>query len=255
MKHGNHRRRGFHNTVTCLTVTLSLGVTTTPVVAGIPVADGVNLIENAISAIQSVQQTIRQARMLENQVREIQSWDPNMYTWESVQDVLDNLTNITRKVEYFDNTVRDINAYLEKFQDIAYYEKSPCFTNQGCSDAEREVMEENKRKASENQKEANRATFEMLQVQKDRLQADARSLEEQRLYASSAKDQKAILAHANQFALDQSKQLMQIRALLVAQQEAVTAEMLKKSDEESKKSAASKNFLKGKFVESTKRGW
>ena len=247
---------------TAFGLALSLGVLIQSARAGIPVADGLNLTQNIANVLAVIDQYVRQGeqyrRQLESlrlQYQEVESWTQSDYQWESVQDVLDNLADITNKIDYFDNSVRDINSYLEKFQDIAYYEKSPCFTAQGCSDAEREVMERNKRDASNSQEQANKIMFEMLQSQKNSLRNDARSLEQQRLRASTAEDQKAILAHANQFALEQNKQLMQIRALLVAQQEAVSAEILKKSDNESQQAAASKNFRRGKFVESPKKGW
>ena len=167
-----------------------------------------------------------------------------------VADILNLNQDITNKIEYYDDTVRDIHGYLEKFQDVAYYEHSPCFTDDGCSDAERELVEINRRNASRDQKQANDAMFEMVQKQKEQLRLDSSNLEQERQRASTAKEQKAILAHANQFALEQTKQLMQIRALLVAQQEAVSAEMRKNADEEAKQKVAHKNATKS-YIQKT----
>lgn len=236
---------------------------------GIPVADGLNLNQNIVTAANNVRQVLQQVQQyrlqLEQyqtqyeqykmQVQEAKSWAEAKYTWENVQDVLDDLNDITNKIEYYDDTVRDIHGYLEKFQDVAYYEHSPCFTAEGCSDAEREVMEENKRKSSENQNEANKAMFEMIQKQKEQLRLDSSSLEQERQRASTAKDQKAILAHANQFALEQTKQLMQIRALLVAQQEAVSNGMLRKADEEAQTEVESKAAERRIFKEVQRKTW
>jgi hypothetical protein len=224
---------------------------------GIPVADGLNLSQNIVTAANNVRQALQQVQQyriqLEQyqtqykqymmQVRDMQSWSDANYTWENVQDVLDNLNDITNKIEYYDDTVRDIHGYLEKFQDVAYYEHSPCFTDDGCSDAERELIEINRRNASKDQKQANDAMFEMVQKQKEQLRMDSSNLEQERQRASTAKEQKAILAHANQFALEQTKQLMQIRALLVAQQEAVSAEMRRNADEEAKARVKRKSFF------------
>lgn len=224
---------------------------------GIPVADGLNLSQNIVTAANNVRQVLQQVQQyriqLEQykmQLQELESWGEADYTWEDVQSVLDNLNDITNRIEYYDDTVRDIHGYLEKFQDVAYYEHSPCFTAEGCSDAEREVMEKNKRESSENQNKANKAMFEMIQKQKEQLRLDSSSLEQERQRASTAKDQKAILAHANQFALEQTKQLMQIRALLVAQQEAVSNGMLQKADEEAKQKAAHKTATKS-YIQKT----
>jgi P-type conjugative transfer protein trbJ len=217
---------------------------------GIPVADILNLKQNIVTASKNVQQVLQQAKQYriqfqqyKMQLEEAKSWAEADYTWENVQDVLDNLNDITNKIEYYDDTVRDIHGYLEKFQDVAYYEHSPCFTDDGCSDAERELVEINRRNASKDQKQANDAMFEMVQKQKEQLRMDSSNLEQERQRASTAKEQKAILAHANQFALEQTKQLMQIRALLVAQQEAVSAEMRRNADEEAKARVKRKSFF------------
>ena len=217
---------------------------------GIPVADILNLNQNIVTATNNVQQVLQQAQQYriqfqqyKMQLEEAKSWAEADYTWENVQDVLDNLNDITNKIEYYDDTVRDIHGYLEKFQDVAYYEHSPCFTDDGCSDAERELVEINRRNASRDQKQANDAMFEMVQKQKEQLRLDSSNLEQERQRASTAKEQKAILAHANQFALEQTKQLMQIRALLVAQQEAVSAEMRRNADEEAKARVKRKSFF------------
>ena len=236
---------------------------------GIPVADGLNLSQNIVTAANNVRQALQQVQQyrlqLEQyqtqyeqykmQVQELESWKDTDYTWENVQDVLDNLNDITNKIEYYDDTVRDIHGYLEKFQDVAYYEHSPCFTGEGCSDAEREAIEKNKEESSENQNEANKAMFEMVQKQKEQLRLDSSSLEQERQRASTAKDQKAILAHANQFALEQTKQLMQIRALLVAQQEAVSNGMLRKADEEAQTEVESKAAERRIFKEVQRKTW
>ena len=86
------------------------------------------------------------------QLQEANSWAETNYTWENVQEVLGNLNDITNKIEYFDDEVRSIDDYLERFQDIKYYEKSPCFTGQGCSKEHRKHIENNERQASRTQK-------------------------------------------------------------------------------------------------------
>ncbi|WP_448949336.1 P-type conjugative transfer protein TrbJ [Lautropia mirabilis] len=229
-----------------------------PTQAGIPVVDAGNLAQNILTALNTIeqykmqgQQYYTQLQQYKAQIEEVESWVEGDYSWESVQQVLDNITDITRKIDYFDNTVRDINGYLEKFQDIAYYEKSPCFTSAGCSDEERELMEKNRLLASENQNEANKAMFQTLQLQKKQIQDDTQYLESERQRASTVTHQKAILAHANQLAMEQNKQLLQIRALLIAQQEVVSAEVLKKNDEEAKRQAAHKNFTEKRILKTT----
>ncbi|MCC3671759.1 conjugal transfer protein TrbJ, partial [Terrisporobacter mayombei] len=63
------------------------------------------------------------------------------------------------------------------------------------------------------------------------------------------------LGFANQLASQQANQLLQIRGLLIAQQNAVTTRMQAQADKESREAAAAAQLRQGSFRASPSRAW
>ncbi|MBS0554864.1 MAG: P-type conjugative transfer protein TrbJ, partial [Proteobacteria bacterium] len=122
-------------------------------------------------------------------------------------------------------------------------------------DAERAAMQENRRLAAESQKKANDALFRGLDRQQDALRADARTLEQLQSGAQGAGGQMQALGYANQLASQQANQLLQIRALLIAQQNAVAARMQAEADREAQIIAADEQFRRGAYRPSSGQTW
>lgn len=205
--------------------------------AGIPVIDGTNLSQNTMSAIESVAQTLKQIEEYQTQLQQYENqlqntMAPAAYIWDQAQSTINDLTQATNTLAYYQNQLGSLDAYLGKFQDIAYYRGSPCFSDTGCSDAEWAAMEENRRLTSESQKRANDAVFRGLDQQQDNLETDASQLMRLQSAAQDADGQLAAIGYANQLASNQANQLLQIRGLLIAQQNAVTTRMQAEADRE-----------------------
>jgi P-type conjugative transfer protein TrbJ len=116
-------------------------------------------------------------------------------------------------------------------------------------------MSENRRLASESQKKANDALFRGLDRQQEALKADARTLEQLQSSAQGADGQMQALGYANQLASQQANQLLQIRALLIAQQNAVTTRMQAEADKEAQTIAADEQFRRGTYRASSGQTW
>ncbi|MGN5824896.1 hypothetical protein ACNQRN_30485, partial [Pseudomonas aeruginosa] len=86
--------------------------------------------------------------------------------------------------------------------------------------------------------EANDALFKGLKDQQRNLTADARQLERLQAAAQGADGQMQAIGFANQLAANQANQLLQIRGLLIAQQNAVTTRMQAEADREAQQQAA-----------------
>ncbi|MDW1634574.1 MULTISPECIES: P-type conjugative transfer protein TrbJ [unclassified Vibrio] len=214
-----------------------------PVWSGIPVADGVNLQQNIISAMEAVTQTAKQIQQYQSQLQQYENMlqntmAPASYIWDQAQSTIHDLTQATNTLAYYQNQLGSLDEYLGKFQDVAYYRSSPCFSPSGCSERERTAMIQNRRLASESQKKANDALFNNLALQQDNLQTDARQLQRLQSAAQGADGQMAAIGYANQFASNQANQLLQIRSLLIAQQNAVGARMQADADKEALQQAA-----------------
>lgn len=214
-----------------------------PVWSGIPVADGVNLQQNIISAMEAVTQTAKQIQQYQSQLQQYENMlqntmAPASYIWDQAQSTINDLTQATNTLAYYQNQLGSLDEYLGKFQDVAYYRSSPCFSSSGCSEMERTAMIQNRRLASESQKKANDALFNNLALQQDNLQTDARQLQRLQSAAQGADGQMAAIGYANQLASNQANQLLQIRSLLIAQQNAVGARMQADADKEALQQAA-----------------
>jgi P-type conjugative transfer protein TrbJ len=248
-------------------IALALATMSMSVNAGIPVFDGSNLTQNAntaiqstLSAIENVAQTLKQIEEYATQLQQFQNQiqntlAPAAYIWDQAQSTINGLMSTIDTLNYYKNQVGSLDSYLSKFQDVAYYRNSPCFSNDGCSDAEFAAMSENRRLASESQKKANDALFRGLDKQQDALQADARTLERLQSSAQSATGRMQAIQYANQLASQQANQLLQIRGLLIAQQNAIATRMQAEADKEAMTAAADEQFRSGTFRASTGRTW
>ena len=204
--------------------------------AGIPVIDGGNLTQNVLTAIESVAQTLKQAEEYAKQVEQYQTQlqqyenqlqntaAPAAYIWDQANATINKLIQAQDMLAYYQNRAGSLDAYLAKFQDASYYRGSPCFNGGGCTAEAREAMAENRRMSNQAQKEANAAMFKGLAQQQENMQADARQLERLQSAATTADGQVKAIQYANQLASHQSNQLLQIRGLMVAQQNALVAQ-------------------------------
>ncbi|MNQ78757.1 hypothetical protein D3C85_936780 [compost metagenome] len=149
---------------------------------------------------------------------------PAAYIWDEANSTISKLVQAQDMLTYYQNKAGSLDAYLAKYQDASYYRSSPCFNGGGCTAESREAMAENRRLANESQKEANAAMFKGLNQQQSNMQADARQLERIQAAATTADGQVKAIQYANQLASHQSNQLLQIRGLMVAQQNAMLAQ-------------------------------
>lgn len=239
-----------------LTAVLTAGLIISPAQAGIPVVDGGNLVQNVMTAIESVAQTLKQIEQYQTQLQQYENMlqntaAPAAYIWDRAQATIGKLIEAQNTLAYYQNQLGSMDNYLAKFQDVSYYRSSPCFNGLGgCSDAERAAMDENRRLASESQKKANDALFKTVADQQKALKDDARQLERIQSAATSAQGQMEAISYANQFASNQANQLLQIRTMLTAQQNADAARLAAQLDSEARGSARAKQMRTWSFRES-----
>lgn len=228
--------------------------------AGIPVIDGTNLVQTIITATESVSQTLKQieeygTQLLQYENQLLHTLSPQVYIWDQAKTTIDDILKVTDTLSFYQNQVGSIGAYLGKFKDVEYYRSSPCFSSAGCSKAEWALLDENRRLASESQKRANDALFKGIERQQINLKNDAERLLQLQAAAKDSRGQLEAIGYANQLASNQSAQLMQIRSVLIAQQNATASEMQAETDKEAQQEAASKQVRTGEFVPSPTVNW
>jgi P-type conjugative transfer protein TrbJ len=97
--------------------------------------------------------------------------------------------------------------------------------------------------------------FRGLDRQQDAIEADARQLQRLQSGAQSASGQMQAIGFANQLASQQANQLLQIRGLLIAQQNADATRNQVIADREAQQAASAEQLRKGKFQPSPVKGW
>lgn len=239
-----------------LAVALATGVFTIPAHAGIPVIDGGNLMQNVMSAMEAVAQTAKQIEQYQTQLQQYENQlqntlAPAAYIWDQAQATINKLIEAQNTLAYYENQLGGLDNYLSKFQDVAYYRSSPCFNGSGgCTEAEWAAMDEGRRLASQSQKKANDALFKTLKNQQDALRNDARNLERLQSAAQGAEGQLQAIGYANQLASQQANQLLQIRTMLTAQQNAEAARIAAELDAEAMGDAAAEQMRTWTFRKS-----
>jgi P-type conjugative transfer protein TrbJ len=236
-------KKSFLAAKVALVVALTAGVLANPAQAGIPVIDGGNLTQNITSAVESVAQTLKQIEQYKTQLQQYENMiqntaAPAAYIWDRATSTMNQLRGAIDTLNYYKNQTGSLDAYLGKFQDVSYYRNSPCFSGGTCTDTERAAMTENRRLASESQKKANDALFKGLDQQQDAMEADARQLQRLQSGAQGAAGQMQAIGYANQLASNQANQLLQIRGLLIAQQNAIATKNQAIADQEAQQQAA-----------------
>lgn len=225
--------------------------------AGIPVIDSANLTQNIMSVTEEVAQTLKQIQEYQMQLQQYQnmlqnSMAPAQNIWDDAMTTMNNLRGAIDTLNHYKTKLGSLDSYLDKFGDLDYYINSPCFNGSGnCTAAERSLLEETRSLGFESQQRANRALFKGLDMQQQAMEDDAQQLLRLQNAAKSANGRLDALGYANQLASQQSNQLLQIRGLLVAQQNAITTRMQAQMDEEARQQAASKRFRKNGFIKST----
>ncbi len=224
-----------------------------PAQAGIPVIDGGNLTQNIMTAIESVAQTLKQIEQYQTQLQQYENqlqntMAPAAYIWDQAQTTINRLIAAQNTLAYYETQLGSLDNYLSKFQDVAYYRSSPCFNGTGgCTEAARAAMEENRRLASESQKKANDSLFKTVADQQQALRDDARQLARLQNAAQGADGQLQAIGYANQLASNQANQLLQIRSLLTAQQNANAARIAAELDAEARGYARAEQLRRWNF--------
>ena len=212
---------------------------------GIPVIDFSNLTQNVITALhqvsayaQQVQQYQLQLRQYANQIRNTVA--PAAQVWQQAQQTMNSVMGT---VKMFQGGQSQLQSYLNQFQNVNYWlSASPSsYTWQTAG--------------SMAQKQANDALVNGIVAQQAQIRADAATLERLQSQASTAEGQMAALMAANQLVALQQEQLLQIRALLVQEQQALAARAQTLANDEAMREAATKMFFNVPIINLNNTGW
>jgi P-type conjugative transfer protein TrbJ len=211
---------------------------------GIPVIDYSNRVQNTTTALkqvaayaQQVQQYQLQLQQYANQVRNTVA--PVAQVWQAAQGTMNNVMGT---VGMFQNGSA-LQSYLNQFQNVNYWlSASPSSYSYQTA-------------GSVAQKQANDAMVKGIVAQQAQIRADAATLERLQSQASGADGQMKALMAANQLAALQQEQLLQIRELLLQEQQALVARNQTLANDEAMREAATKKFFDVPLIKVNQNGW
>ena len=233
-----------------------------PAHAGIPVIDGSNLSQNLVTALQSVAMTMKQVEQYRTQLQQYQNMlqntaAPSTNIWDQAQTTMRRLNSSINSLEYHRNQLGSIDNYLAKFPDTATYLNSPCYTPAGCTSAQWAAMADSRTLGNQSQKRATDALFQGLDMQQKNMVDDATNLQRLQGSAQGAQGQVEAIGYANQLASHAANQLLQIRGLLIAQQNVIATRNQALANKEAQEAAAAAQLRKGTgtFQPSPRKGF
>lgn len=241
-------------------VTSFSGVSTPARAYGLPVIDASNLSQNVVTAMENVAHTLKQIQQYKTQLQQYENMlqntaAPTQQIWDAATVTMNQLRSSIDTLNGYKASLGSIDAYLAKFKDTQTYRNSPCYSYNGCTPAQWAAMTDSERLGSESQKKANDAVFKGLDRQLQALETDASQLQRLQTAAQASTGQLQALGYASQLASHQSNQLLQIRALLVAQQNAIATRDQVIVDREAKQAAAAIQLRNGTFHKSPVTSW
>lgn len=234
---------------------------TLPVKAGgIPVFDAANLQQAAISAVEAVNQTLKQIEEYALQLQQYEdqiknSLAPTAYVWDQAQRTMNKIVALQDQLDFYMNQAGDVNTYLRKFGSVSAYRNSPYFSAGGGTEANRKALMEAEELGSEAQKHANDNVVKTLENQQEALKKDAATLEQLQTKAQGAQGRMEAIQYANQLASHQSNQLLQLRALLSSKIAAENAREQTVAAREARRQAMDEKAKESRYKKSEKIGW
>lgn len=231
------------------------------------VYDPSNFAQNITSAISEVTQELKQVKQYTTQLRELmvakQQLDDMVqntqqltkFNWDDAQGTLSQLLGMTDTIDQYKSQLGSFDNFLGKFQTIDYYRNIPCVGTNDCTASDLDKLAEIDSLGSDARKKANDALLRSVDLQQLTLKKDSEHLRELQRDAQSSTGRLQALQAANELASEQTNQLLQIRELLVAQQNALAIQMAVQNDKEARAITLKEKFKSGKYNFSKSKAW
>jgi P-type conjugative transfer protein TrbJ len=253
----------------CIAILLSLSLPQPPAArAQWVVTDPTNLVQNIISAIQDVNAVLKQVQQYKTQLdqytaqlRDIAS--PAVWTWDLVEDTVATAQDVAEKFGERRNLLKDVHASLKQLGDPDYYRNSPCYgrsgvdrTLQGGCGAILEAFRAQQEESVQTQYEANELLFETLDKQHESMKKRLERAQKLVKHSQDAQGQLQAVQATNQLVSAQIAELMELRSLLITQQNLQVEGKRQELAQQAAAQAATSSFFGGEHKPTpTPQGW
>lgn len=232
------------------------------------VTDPTNLVQSVISAIQDVNAVLKQLEQYKTQLdqytaqlRDIAA--PVVWTWDLVEDTVVTAQSVSETLSNRRNLLREVHGSLKQLGDPDYYRNSPCYGRSGVDrtlaggcGAILESLKTQREESAQTQHEANEALFKTLD--KQHASMTERLERTQKLVKSSedAAGQLQAVQATNQLMSAQIAELMEMRSLLITQQNLQVEAKRQELADQAAAQAAAASFLSGEHKPTpAPKGW
>lgn len=242
-----------HEKAISFSILLLLGTSSPAFAAGIPVLDVSNLGQTTVTALENVQQTLKQVEQYALQLKQYETeikntLAPTAYIWSQAQKTMNKVQSLQEQLDYYSSMdSSDLEKYLARFGNVNFYKDSEHFGYETASTTREAAIEASKM--------ANDGLTQTLANQHSAVASDARDLEDLQATAQTATGRLEAIQYTNQLLAQQANQLLQLRSTLLAQAAAENARQQAETTEAAMKAAAMDKILESAFVKSEKRQW
>jgi P-type conjugative transfer protein TrbJ len=211
---------------------------------GMAVIDMANVKQTTVTAIENVEQTLRQIEQYKTQLMQYENMirntmAPPAYLWAQAQYSMNKLIYLTNTIRYYEQQHGGLDSYMQRFRNVEYYRSSPCFDLQGkCNDTAWKLLQDGQNTSTDAQKNANDSLLRGLSEHQNQIPLDAAHLQVLQQRTESAQGQMEALQYANQLAAYQANQLLQMRQMLIVQHNATNTQSQAEVDQKAMQQAA-----------------
>ena len=104
------------------------------IAGGIPVFDGLNVVQTTISALEDVAAVQKQIQQYQTQLQQYQNMlqntlTPSNYIWDQAKQTISSLLSAQDTLSYYKQQVGSISQYLDQYKDLNYYLNSSYFSS------------------------------------------------------------------------------------------------------------------------------
>lgn len=229
--------------ITALTLLCALPFTSPA--TGIPVIDVTSIgqeIKNGLTQIQSLEKQLQeyelQIEQYKNQVLNTSGIASAMQIWQDSQKTINQVLSLTGVLQ----SSTGLQSQLSRFENVNdWLNSANLYTNQTAGSAA--------------QKSANDALINSIVKQQSQITTDAATLLRLENQAGTVQGQKQTLDATNELAALQQQQLLQIRSLLVSEQQALAARNSTLANSEAQKQAATQRFFQATITTESAGGF
>ena len=226
--------------------------------SGIPTVDVVGNLQRILQYVEDAAQTLGQFQQIEhqvnglrNQTRQIENQlktlkNLNSYNWQDYLNIINQLDTIAKKADALAFSTANLGGEYDKYRDQAYYEANADFYNR---------QQAAQTRWSANASGTIKSSAAVLSAQHNDLKADGTRLNQLQNASSGVDGEVQAMQAGNQLAAFTSKQMMQVRNLLMNQQQMDIQERAQKAEKEALQAAASRKFLEMNTAPSTSTGF